>query len=340
MSDESTISVRTGPTGREIAAGRMPADSSVTRVVIDCDTGVDDTMAIFYGLLRPEIDIVGIGCVWGNIGVELTTMNTLRLLEMMGHPEIPVAQGAEKPLIGPKWPLGQGVHGSDGQGNLNLPPPSLKPVGETASELIIRLAHEYPGQLTLVPTGPFTNVATAVLADPTIATLYKGVVVMGGAFTVRGNAARYGEANVWHDPEAAQIVFDAGWPVTAVGLDVTDSTMLSQARLDELLASGTTAGTHIHRITKYYVDRYSQRTGIRQCAMHDALALAIAADRSFVTRSEKVRVDVELTGAQTRGMTVADWRSWVPYDNANVDVVLDVDRERFISQWVETLARS
>lgn len=315
-------------------------DTPVTRVVIDCDTGVDDTMAIFYGLLRPEIDVVGLTCVWGNIGVELTTANTLRLLEMMDRPDIPVAMGASKPLVYPKWPLGQGVHGSDGQGNLDLPPPTLQPVSETASELIIRLAHEHPGELVLVPTGPLTNVAAAVLADPSIAKLYKGVVLMGGAFTVKGNAARWAEANIWHDPEAAQVVFDAGWPVTAVGLDVTDSTMLSQERLDYLLASGTTAGVHIHRITKYYVDRYSVRTGVRECAMHDALALAIAADPSLVRRAETVRVDVELTGSHTRGMTVADLRSWVPHDDANVSVVLEVDRDRFVSQWVETLARS
>ncbi len=94
-----------------------------TRVVIDCDTGVDDTMAVFYGLLAPHIDVVGLTCVWGNISVDLTTTNTLRLLEMLDRPDIPVARGAHKPLLGPQWPLGQGVHGADGQGNLNLPPP-------------------------------------------------------------------------------------------------------------------------------------------------------------------------------------------------------------------------
>jgi purine nucleosidase len=315
------------------------AERPPTRVVIDCDTGVDDTMAIFYGLLSPEIEVVGLSCVWGNIGVELTTQNTLRLLEMLDRREIPVAKGAEKPLIGPKWPLGQGVHGSDGQGNLNLPPPTLQPVQESASELINRLAHEHPGELTLVPTGPLTNVATAVLADPAIATLYKRVVLMGGAFLVKGNAARWAEANIWHDPEAAQIVFDAGWDVTAVGLDVTDRTMLSQERLDQLRDSGTVAGIHIHRITKYYVDRYSVRTGRRECAMHDALALAIAADPSLVLESRKVRVDVELNGAHTRGMTVGDFRSWIEHDDANVTAVLEVDRERFIGRWMEILAR-
>lgn len=314
--------------------GRQP-----TRVVIDCDTGVDDTMAIFYGLLSPDIEVVALSCVWGNISAETATRNTLRLLEMMDRPSIPVAMGANKPLLGPEWTFGQGVHGADGQGNLNLPPPSLKPVQESAAELIVRLAHEHPGELTLVPTGPLTNVATAVLADPEVARLYKGVVLMGGAFLAKGNASRWGEANIWHDPEAAQIVFDAGWPVTAVGLDVTDRTMLSQERIDALRDSGTTAGVHIHRITAYYVGLYSQRTGRRECAMHDALALAIAADPSLVRHAPKVRVDVELNGAHTRGMTVGDFRPWVEHDDSNVTVVLDVDSERFIERWVDTLSR-
>jgi len=313
--------------------------AELTRVVIDCDTGVDDTMAVFYGLLAPHIEILGFTCVWGNIGVDMTTTNTLRLLEMMGRTEIPVARGAEKPLLGPKWPLGQGVHGADGQGNLNLPPPTLQPVKETAVELIVKLAHEHPGELTLVPTGPLTNVAAAVLADPEIAKLYKNVVLMGGAFLARGNAARWGEANIWHDPEAAQVVLEAGWNVTAVGLDVTDRTMLSQERLDMLRDSGTVAGKHIHAITGFYVDTYSKRTGRRECAMHDALALAVAADPSLVLEAQKVRVDVELNGTHTRGMTVGDFRRWVEHDDANCTVVLEVDRERFITTWMETLSR-
>src|SRR5215212_7119635 len=319
MPEPPPAPARTGPTGREIAASRLPSAAVPTRVVIDCDTGVDDTMAVFYGLLAPHIDVVGLSCVWGNIGVDRTTMNTLRLLEMLGRPEIPVAKGAEKPLLGPTWPLGQGVHGADGQGNLNLPPPKLQPARESASELIVKLAHEHPGELTLVPTGPLTNVAAAVLADPEIAKLYKKVVLMGGAFLAKGNAARWAEANIWHDPEAAQVVFEAGWDVTAVGLDVTDKTMLSQERLDILRDSGTVAGKHIHAITKFYVDNYSARTGRRECAMHDALALAIAADPSLMLEAPQVRVDVELTGTHTRGMTVGDFRSWIEHDaNATV----------------------
>jgi purine nucleosidase len=308
------------------------------RVVIDCDTGVDDTMAVFFGLLAPEVEVVGLTCVWGNISVDLTTKNTLRLLEMLDRPGIPVARGADKPLVYPRWPPpAQPIHGLDGQGNINLPDPRLEAVNETAAELIIRLAHEHPGELTLVPTGPLTNVAIAILADPEIAKLYKGVVLMGGAFTVRGNAAPYGEANIWHDPEAAQVVFDAGWPVTAVGLDVTDSTMIPGSLLDDLRDSGTIAGKHLHRITQNYLDIYGARRGRRECAMHDALTLGIAADPSLVLHAEKVRVDVELTGSHTRGMTVGDFRPWVDRTNANVTVVLEVDRQRFIDRWASVM---
>jgi purine nucleosidase len=314
-------------------------ERSPTQVVIDCDTGVDDAMALLYGLLAPEVEIVGLTCVWGNTWVETTTRNTLRLLELVGRPDIPVAMGAGKPLLGPRWELGDGVHGADGQGNTNLPPPTLQPVRESAAELLVRLAHERPGELTLVPTGPLTNVATAVLLDPAIAQLYRRVVLMGGAFLVPGNVASWAEANIWHDPEAAQIVFEAGWPITAVGLDVTHRTMLDASLIDRLRDSGTPAGVHLHRITQHYLDHYTVRRGRRECAMHDALALGIVADPSLVLQAPLVRVDVELTGTHTRGMTVVDFRPEYPPDQPNAAVVLQVDSQRFIDRWLEVLSR-
>jgi purine nucleosidase len=315
----------------------MPANSP-TRVVIDCDTGVDDSMAILYGLLAPDIDIVGMTCVWGNIDVSLSTKNTLRLLEMMDRPDIPVAMGANKPLVGPPWTRSSLVHGADGQGNTNLPDPKLQPAKESAVEMLIRLAHEHPGELTLVPVGPMTNVGAAVIADPSIAKLYKGVVMMGGAFSVPGNLGRWGEANIAHDPEAAQVVFEAGWPVTAVGLDVTLKTMLDGSKLDQLRDSGTVAGKHIHRIAQHYLEFYAARRGRRECAMHDALALAIAADPSLMLAAPNLRVDVELNGTHTRGMTVAEFRPWAAGDDANAVVPLAVDSKRFIDRWMETLS--
>jgi purine nucleosidase len=308
-----------------------------TRVVIDCDTGVDDAMAVLYGLLAPEVEVVGLTCCWGNIWVETATANTLRLLEIVGRPEIPVAMGARKPLLGPIWDLSHGVHGADGQGNTGLPPPTLRPVAESAAELIVRLAHEHPGQLTLVPVAPLTNVALALALDPSIVHLYREVVLMGGNFLVPGNSAKWAEANVWHDPEAAQAVFEAGWPITAVGLDVTLKTWLTEDRLNGLAASGTPAAQHLARISRYYLDRYAVRRGRRECSMHDALALAIAADRGLATHAPLARVDVELTGTHTRGMTVADLRVYAPKENANAHVVLEADSARFLDRWMEVI---
>jgi purine nucleosidase len=312
------------------------------KVVLDCDTGVDDSMAIFYGLMAPEVEIVAIGCVWGNTYVETTTQNTLRLLEMTGNGHIPVAMGAAKPLLGPLPPVGT-VHGLDGQGNTNLPPPSLAPSGETASQQLVRLAHERPGELTLVAVGPLTNVALALAQDPSIARLYKNVVLMGGAFLHPGNITAVAEANIAHDPEAAQMVLTAGWPVTLVGLDVTLQARLTEALLQQLADSGTVAGRHLRRITQHYLDFYAQRSGRRECAMHDAFALAIAADPTLIQRGPRARVEVELTGTHTRGMTVADLRPQLratpppPAETDNATVVLAADSERFRARFMEVL---
>lgn len=314
--------------------------SAPTPVVIDCDTGVDDAMAILYGLLAPEVDIVGLTCVWGNIWVETATQNTLRLLEIVDRPDIPVAAGAPKPLIGPIWPLDAGVHGADGQGNTDLPLPKLAAAAESAAAMIVRLAHERPGELVLVPIGPLTNIAMALAMDPSIAKLYKSVVLMGGSFFVPGNIAPWGEANIYHDPEAAQIVFEAGWPITAVGLDVTLKTMLNQAHLDRLAASPSPAAQHIHRISDFYLSCYQERSGVRECSMHDALALAIAVDPTLATEMPLARVDIELAGKHTRGMTVADLRQWASREGANARVVLEVDVPRFLDRWLDVVCQT
>jgi purine nucleosidase len=232
--------------------------------------------------------------------------------------------------------------GVDGQGNTNLAPPSLVAAPESASDTIIRLAHEHPGELTLVPIGPLTNVGIALAHDPSIATLHKKVVLMGGAFLSHGNVSRFGEANIWHDPEAAQMVFEAGWPIVAVGLDVTHKTCLSSEMLDRLRDTSLPWATHLHRITQHYLDGYAHRWGRRECAMHDALALAIAADPSIVLSASRVRVDVELQGQHTRGMTVGDFRPRPAGEDvldANAEVVLNVDVPRFLTWWYDVLSQ-
>lgn len=318
--------------------GGIPASPTARPVILDCDPGVDDAMAIFYGLRAPEVDLVAIGTVWGNVGVEVTTQNALRLLEIAGRPTVPVAMGAAKPLLGPVPHFAGAVHGQDGQGNLFLPPPDLQPTGESAPQQIVRLAHERPGELTLVAVGPLTNVALAVLLDPRIAGAIKEVVLMGGAFLIPGNVTPVAEANIWHDPEAAQIVVEAGWPVTIVGLDVTEGVRLTQGMLDELGASGTPAGAHLHRATGVYLSAYEARYGRRECPLHDALALGIAVDRSLVVRAPTVRVDIERAGTYTRGMTVGDLRPPVPSAGANTTVVLETDGPRFRRHWLDLMS--
>jgi purine nucleosidase len=311
--------------------------TDTVKVVLDCDPGVDDSMAIFYGLLSPDIDVVGISTVWGNTQVEKTTENTLRLLEIVNQPNVPVAKGAAKPLLGPLPRGAGGVHGDDGQGNTNLPPPTLEPTGESGADQIIRLAHEHPGELILVPTGPMTNVGIALAKDPEIARLYRGIVLMGGVFQIPGNVTGVAEANIWHDPEAAQMIFDASWPITVVGLDVTHQVRLTEPMRQKLNDSGTPAGKHLYRIVDHYFSAYERRWGRRESAMHDALALGIAANSSLILRAPKGRVDVELTGTHTRGMTVADLRSWAPTDRANATVPLEVNAESFLDRFMEIL---
>lgn len=307
------------------------------RVVLDCDTGVDDAMCILYGLLSPNIDVVGIGTVWGNVPVELATVNTLRLLEIVGQPGVPVARGAGKPMIGQVSRYATYVHGEDGQGNTNLPPPSLQPVHGTAAEQIVRLAHEYPGELTLVPVGPMTNVGIALTLDPGIAQLYKGVVLMGGSPLTPGYFRRVSDPNIWNDPEAAQLIFEAGWPITTVGINVTERVRFTGPMREQLQASGTPAGLHLAKIVDFYMRNYEQRWGVYESAMHDALALAIAEDPTIATEAPLVRVDVELHGALTRGYMAADLRPRPTPADANARVVLEVDTPRFLQRFMQVL---
>lgn len=313
---------------------------SPTPIVLDCDPGVDDAMALLWGLADPRIDIVAVGTVWGNVSVDLTTVNALRLLEIGGRPDIPVAKGARKPLIGPEPSFEHGVHGRNGQGDVELHDPTVVHVEETAAAQLVRLANERPGELTLVAVGPMTNLAIALSLDPGIATRFKQVVLMGGAFQVPGNVSATGEANIWHDPEAAQMVMEAGWPLTVVGLDVTEQARITESMLRELAATGNLSTVHLQRISDGYLNIYTGRYGSyeRQCPMHDALALGIAVDESLLVDAPMAHVSVELHGAVTRGSTIADLRSWADPAKANARVALRAEGERFVREWVATMA--
>lgn len=319
----------------------IAAEHLVTKVpvVLDCDPGIDDAMAILYGLRAPEVDIVALGTVWGNIDIDTATVNAVRLLEIGGRPDIPVAKGAGRPLIGTEPTFAELVHGPAGTGNAILPPPSGQHTAEHAVTQMIRLAYERPGELTLVAVGPLTNLGLAVATDPGIATRYKEVVIMGGAFLIPGNVTPVAEANIWHDPEAAQIVLEAPWPVTLVPLDVTERALVTGEMLDQLRDTSTPAGRHLHEISDIYFTAYEARIGRRESPMHDALALGIAADPTLIQRAPLTRVDIELDGAHTRGMTVGDLRAIPNLERANARVVMTAAGDRFVRRWFDVLAK-
>jgi purine nucleosidase len=308
------------------------------KLLIDTDTGVDDAMGVVLALQDPAADVVGITTVFGNVGVDLTTANTLKIVELLGRTEVPVARGAGKGLLGEPsfvpW-----IHGDDGVGNANLEPPTLAESGESAVALISRLAREHSGELVVVALGPLTNVALALAIDPQLGEHLHSVVWMGGAATVHGNVGPFTEADAGHDPEAAQMVIEAPVELVMVGLDVTDRSLLLEADLEAIAAVDVPAAQYLAKITPFYIDFYSTRLGFRACAMHSALTVAIAVDPTLVTERERVPLSVELNGTHTRGMTVADRRADTPAE-PNAEIVLDCDLDRFKREFIETVTRA
>jgi inosine-uridine nucleoside N-ribohydrolase len=311
------------------------------KVLIDTDTGIDDAMAVVYALLDPRLELVGLTSVFGNVDVEQTTRNTLALLEALDRVDVPLAMGAAKGLIGSPT-FSPHVHGVNGVGDAEFAEPQITPVSEHAAEFIVRLAREQPGELTLVPVGPLTNLALALALEPKLPQLIKRVVWMGGVAVGPGNVTPVAEADAWHDPEAAEAVFEAGWPITMVGLDVTDVTLLHGADLERIGRADTPAARYVAAITPFYIDFYEKVLGFRACAMHSALTVAVVAQPSLITDSLHAPVRVELSGSLTRGMTVADRRTgrdsgadreWLAGNL--VEIPIAVDSAAFIKLFLE-----
>jgi purine nucleosidase len=316
-----------------------------TKVIIDTDTGIDDAMGVVYGLLSPELDVLAVTTVFGNVDVEKTTRNSATILQLLGRTDVPLAKGAAKGLLGvPRF--NPEVHGEDGVGNSNFPDPAVKPVRAHAAQLIIDVARHHPGEVTLIGLGPLTNIALAASLDPELPSLVNRVVWMGGAVSVPGNVTPVAEADAAHDPESAAIVLAADWPVTIIGLDVTDSTLLRQRDLDLIRRSGSPAAAYVARIVPFYMNFYSPLLGERACAMHSPLTVAAVAHPDLIVSSADIPMTVELSGSHTRGMTVADRRpgqdsdarSWLRAKR--VCYATDVDRERFIELFVSRVTQA
>jgi uridine nucleosidase len=300
------------------------------KIIFDTDPGVDDSMALLFGLASPELEVVGVTTVFGNVEVEQTTRNALYVLEVGGRLDIPVVAGAAKALQKPMLERKFYIHGRDGLGGVALedyPRPATAWEGGAAGYIADTVLAQ-PGEITLVAVGPLTNLALAVQRQPALAGAVKQVIIMGGAVYCRGNASPVAEANIWNDPHAASIVFGAGWPVVLVGLDVTMRTIMSSHYLEELAKARRPATNFISQIVPAYQDGYRRRQTLDGIPTHDPAAMAYAIDPSLF-HTQRVPLYVELEG-RCAGQTVADiYGHWAP--QPAIDVCVDVDASRLLA---------
>lgn len=330
-----------------LAAGNARAAGK--KVIIDTDPGTDDAMAIMLALNSPELDVRAVTVVPGNVILRQGLDNALKMISLANRCDIPVAAGAEHPLF-QKSVTAEFWHGKNGLANIELPPSKCKVDPRFGPDLIIEMVHANPHEITLLPIGPLTNIALAVLKDPSIVPLVKEVIIMGGSIS-GGNSTGAAEANIFGDPEAAQIVFRAGWPLTMAGLEVGDKTLLSRAYLERLGQTHGPVNDFIYKVAKFLVDQSAQY-GMDGSSMYDPTAIGTAIDRTIVT-TVAMHVEVETRGEFTRGETVANrhnvsernvLRHFPEGDryvvegldklNPNVNVCTDIDAKRFLEMFV------
>lgn len=314
----------------------MTNSNQPTRIIIDTDPGIDDSMAILFAFRSAELQIEGLTTIFGNGGTVDTTINALRLVELAGRPDVPVARGAETPLLRPFEGFGWRVHGKNGIGEIDYPMPKVEPDSRRAAQFIVDVVMANPGEITLVPLGPLTNIALAVMLEPEIANNVKEVVLMGGAANAKGNASAVAEANVRNDPEAAKIVFDAPWKVTMVGLDVTTKTIITPDYMDALRAVGNAHTDFIGRIVPHYVQFHEEYVGTTNFPVHDSSAIAYVIDPTLF-KTQHAYVEVEIKSDITHGLTATDFRR-KPAGEPNVHVCIDVDSARFLDLYKERLS--
>ncbi|MCX4551327.1 nucleoside hydrolase [Streptomyces sp. NBC_01387] len=293
----------------------------------DCDTGIDDSMALAYLLASPEIELVGVGTVSGNVDSAQAARNTLALIQLAGRDDIPVAVGAADPQAGTYNGAVPHIHGHNGIGDITVPDSTRPAVPRHAADLIIHLARVHQGKLRLLTTGPLTNIAEALRREPELPSLVKDITIMGGAAHQSGNVSPVTEANIGNDPEAAAEVLAAPWDITLVPLDVTLAHTLEEADRQLLLDSGRPLPTALGEMLDLYFEFHRDTYGRRCCALHDPLAAAIAVGGVVPTLAPVVDVVVDDTRGPGRGQTICDlrgqFRDYPPQPGAHCRVVLE-----------------
>jgi purine nucleosidase len=346
----------------------MAATASRTPLLIDCDTGIDDAMALLYACASPEAELVAVTCLSGNVAARDVARNTLAVLELAGRPDIEVALGRETPLVR-DLEITPETHGPHGLGYAELPEAARALSERSGPDVIVAEARRRPGEVTLVTLGPLTNLAVALLREPELPHLLRRWVLMGGAYRVKGNTAPTTEWNIHCDPDAARLCLTAFGRAAAdpdrptprplaLGLDVTEQAKITPDHVVELARRAgsvpderlvprdgpetrSVASNRVVRFIadalRFYMEFHSRYDGFYGAFIHDPLALAAALDPSLV-QAEAVAVDVELAGSLTAGETVADWRrAWGrPPD---LDVAVTADGPMFLARFVERVGK-
>jgi inosine-uridine nucleoside N-ribohydrolase len=303
------------------------------KIVLDCDPGHDDAIALLLALASPEVELLGVTTVHGNQTLEKTTANALKVLELAGHSEIPVAPGAERPLRREAY-VAAYVHGESGLDGPVLPPPRTEPVDEHAVDFLARVVLASSEPVTLVPTGPLTNIGLFLARHPQAAAGVQRIVLMGGAIG-EGNVTPAAEFNIWCDPEAADRVFSSGLDVTMIGLDVTHKALVGPAHAEQLRGSGR-VGQVVAELLEFYGRFHRETYGWDGSPIHDAVALAHAF-RPDLVETVRTGVRVDCDGELGRGRTNADLRGrmgWEP----NAEVGVDIDADGFVALLLERIA--
>lgn len=306
------------------------------KILIDTDPGIDDAMAIHLAFAHPDLEVVGLTSIFGNVHVPVATRNALALAEMAGS-GCPVAEGAAAPLVQPLQPPGYFVHGDDGFGNSGVIEPEGTPDPRSAAQFIVDTVNAHPGKITLCPIGPLTNIALALQLDPSISGKVANVVIMGGAVETPGNVTEHAEANIWNDPHAAAEVLAADWPMTLIGLDVTEVVRCTAEDFNGLAVASPKIGGFLNRAVQFYFEWHVKKPHYAHgpfegCFMHDPSAVLAITNPGFFTYRE-TPVSVGTEGERIGQTTVAS-------DGPPVKVALDVDKAAVRARFLEVLSRA
>ena len=299
------------------------------KLIIDTDPGIDDAMAIFYAAAAPDIDLIGLTTVFGNVTTPIATRNALRLIEAAGL-EVPVAGGAEVPMVLPPFEPSSQVHGAEGFGAIPAQTPSTHPIPQNAADFLSQMTRDNPGEITVCAIGPLTNIAQVLQQDPEFAENVARVVVMGGSIDEGGNITPHAEANIYHDPHAADVVFASEADVVLVGLDVTHQILCTQRDFDVIAARAPKLGGMLGDMAEFYLAFYESVGKFDGCSLHDPAAIiACTHPELFEMRDLLVSVDCE---GDTIGCTRASNGSQRPTVQVCMGVQSDAVKQLFLGR--------